>query len=187
MLLPWVPDVFLECGGNFWCWPKADISPAAGRGRGHKRWSSAAHYKDLRETANRARKVSGQDKMLCLRTIFTRTYLHKTKFINMAAITPGHVKILYYSYATDESAYTYRCICGLVPHDISLQGWRLSKTRQHKQQMKSKPETKYENTVVKRHPAEAHLQKNKPWIIVELRRKNKTNTKFWICYSIYNV
>ena len=41
--LPWVPEVFLACGGNFWCWPK----PRAG------------HYKDSTETGNRARKVSG--------------------------------------------------------------------------------------------------------------------------------
>ena len=35
--LPWVPEVFLACGGNF----------------------RAGHYKDLTETGNRARKVSG--------------------------------------------------------------------------------------------------------------------------------
>ena len=29
--LPWVPEVFLACGGNFWCWPKADTSSAIGR------------------------------------------------------------------------------------------------------------------------------------------------------------
>ena len=45
--LPWVPEVFLSCSGNFRCWPKADTSSAAG------------HYKDLTETGNRARKVSG--------------------------------------------------------------------------------------------------------------------------------
>ena len=22
--VPWVPEVFLACGGNFQCWPKAD-------------------------------------------------------------------------------------------------------------------------------------------------------------------
>ena len=38
MNLPWVPEVFLACGGNFRCWPKADT---------------------LTETGNRARKVSG--------------------------------------------------------------------------------------------------------------------------------
>ena len=37
--VPWVPEVFLACGGNFRCWPKG-------------------HYKDLTETGNRARKVS---------------------------------------------------------------------------------------------------------------------------------
>ena len=36
-MLPWVPEVFLACGGNF----------------------RAGHYKDLTETGNRARKVSG--------------------------------------------------------------------------------------------------------------------------------
>ena len=24
--VPWVPEVFLACGGNFRCWPKADTS-----------------------------------------------------------------------------------------------------------------------------------------------------------------
>ena len=50
--LPWVPEVSLACGGNFRCWPKADTSSALGRSR-------AGHYKDLTETGNRARKVSG--------------------------------------------------------------------------------------------------------------------------------
>ena len=44
--LPWVPEVFLTCGGNFRCWPKAETF-------------RAGHYKDLTETGNRARKVSG--------------------------------------------------------------------------------------------------------------------------------
>ena len=51
-ILPWVPEVFLACSGNFRCWPKADTSSAVGRSR-------AGHYKDLTETGNRARKVSG--------------------------------------------------------------------------------------------------------------------------------
>ena len=29
--LPWVPEVFLACGGNFQCWLKADTSSAVGR------------------------------------------------------------------------------------------------------------------------------------------------------------
>ena len=29
--LPWVPEVFLACGGNFRCCPKADTSSAVGR------------------------------------------------------------------------------------------------------------------------------------------------------------
>ena len=45
--LPWVPQVFLACGVNFRCLPKADTSSALGRS------------KDLTETGNRARKVSG--------------------------------------------------------------------------------------------------------------------------------
>ena len=49
----WVPEVFLACGGNFRCWPKADTSSAVARS--HERRS---HYKDLTETGNRARKVS---------------------------------------------------------------------------------------------------------------------------------
>ena len=40
--LPWLPEVFLACGGNF---PKAD--------------TENSRYKDLTETGNRARKVSG--------------------------------------------------------------------------------------------------------------------------------
>ena len=39
--LPWVPEVFLACGGNFPCWPKAEATSG------------------LTETRNRARKVSG--------------------------------------------------------------------------------------------------------------------------------
>ena len=31
--LPWVPEVFLACGGNFRCWPKADTSSAVGQSR----------------------------------------------------------------------------------------------------------------------------------------------------------
>ena len=31
LLIPWVPEVFLACGGNFRCWPKADTSSAVGR------------------------------------------------------------------------------------------------------------------------------------------------------------
>ena len=33
ILLPWVPEVFLACGGKFRCWPKADTSSAVGRSR----------------------------------------------------------------------------------------------------------------------------------------------------------
>ena len=55
--LPWVPEVFLACGGNFRCWPKADTSSAVGRSR--EKNFRAGHYKDLTETGNRARKVSG--------------------------------------------------------------------------------------------------------------------------------
>ena len=54
--LPWVPEVFLACGGNFRCWPKADTSSAVGRSREK---NAFLHYKDLTETGNRARKVSG--------------------------------------------------------------------------------------------------------------------------------
>ena len=46
--LPWVQEVFLACGENFRCWPKADTSSAIGRSR-----------EDSPETGNRARKVSG--------------------------------------------------------------------------------------------------------------------------------
>ena len=36
--IPWVPEVFLACGGNFRCWPKADTSSAVGWS--HERRSS---------------------------------------------------------------------------------------------------------------------------------------------------
>ena len=65
IFIPWVSEVFLACGGNFRCWPKANTSSAVGRS--HERRSReknlwplrAGHYKDLTETGNRARKVSG--------------------------------------------------------------------------------------------------------------------------------
>ena len=47
-VLPWVPEVFLACGGKFRCWPKADTSSAVGRS--HERRSRekkafrAGHY-----------------------------------------------------------------------------------------------------------------------------------------------
>ena len=47
--LPWVPEVFLACGGNFRC---------VGR-RPKPRAAKPGHYKDLTETGNRDRKVSG--------------------------------------------------------------------------------------------------------------------------------
>ena len=59
--LPWVPEVFLAYGGNLRCWPKADTSSAVGHsheGRSRKK-KRAGHYKDLTETGNHARKVSG--------------------------------------------------------------------------------------------------------------------------------
>ena len=52
----------LACDGNFRCWPKADTSSAVGRSherRSREKNFSAGHYKDLTETGNRARKVSG--------------------------------------------------------------------------------------------------------------------------------
>ena len=52
--LPWVPEVFLACGGNFRCWPKA---------------FRVGHYKDLTETGNRARKVSGTQGTLAFETL----------------------------------------------------------------------------------------------------------------------
>ena len=44
LLVPWVPEVFLACDGNFRCWPKAE--PTSGE-----------------ETGNCARKVSGTQGM----------------------------------------------------------------------------------------------------------------------------
>ena len=44
ILLPWVPEVFLACDGNFRCWPKAEPTSSE-------------------ETGNCARKVSGTQGM----------------------------------------------------------------------------------------------------------------------------
>ena len=51
--VPWVPEVFPACGGNFQCLPKAEAA------RAESRAFRAGHCKDLTETGNRARKVSG--------------------------------------------------------------------------------------------------------------------------------
>ena len=42
MSLPWVPEVFLACGWNFRCWPKADTSSAVGRS--HERRSREKNF-----------------------------------------------------------------------------------------------------------------------------------------------
>ena len=47
--VPWVPEVFLACGGNFRCWLQADTSSAVDR----------RLAEDLTETRIHARKVSG--------------------------------------------------------------------------------------------------------------------------------
>ena len=59
--LPWVTKVFLACGGDFWCWPKAETSSAVGRihERRSREKKRAGHYIDLTETGIRARQVSG--------------------------------------------------------------------------------------------------------------------------------
>ncbi|CAH3176526.1 unnamed protein product, partial [Porites evermanni] len=53
-----VPEVFLACGGNFRCRPKAEATS------GEAARKTAGHYKDLTETGNRARKVSGHQGIL---------------------------------------------------------------------------------------------------------------------------
>ena len=59
---PWsYPEVFLACGRNFWCGSKADTSSAIG---GSHEQPSTGHYKDLTETRNCARKVSGTQGIL---------------------------------------------------------------------------------------------------------------------------
>ena len=35
--VPWVPEVFLACGGNLRCWPKADTSSVVGRSHERRR------------------------------------------------------------------------------------------------------------------------------------------------------
>ena len=78
------PEVFLACGGNFRCRPKADRASAIGRS--HERRSRekkkkkafrAGHYKDLTETGNRARKVSGTQ---------GRCRLDKNAFISISLV-----------------------------------------------------------------------------------------------------
>ena len=43
-VLPWVPEVFLRCGGNFWCWPKADTSLAVVWSREKTLWHGAVLF-----------------------------------------------------------------------------------------------------------------------------------------------
>ena len=56
--VPWVPEVFIACGGNFRCWPKGEAARKTFRFSTRKAFR-AGHYEDLTETGNRARKVSG--------------------------------------------------------------------------------------------------------------------------------
>ena len=51
-LLPWVPEIFLACGGNFRCWPKADTSSAVGR----------SHEQAKPRAGEAARKTSGTER-----------------------------------------------------------------------------------------------------------------------------
>ena len=51
-MYPGYQRFFSRAAGIFRVWPKADTSSAVGRSR-------AGHYKDLTETGNRARNVSG--------------------------------------------------------------------------------------------------------------------------------
>ena len=54
--LPWAPEVFLACGGRLTCLqPQAEATS----GEAARKTFHAGHYKDLTETGNRARKVSG--------------------------------------------------------------------------------------------------------------------------------
>ena len=93
--LPWVPEFFLVCDGNFRCWPKADTSSAVGRSHEFR----AGHYKDLTETGNCAGKVSGTQgswtrpryifRYVC-RTWFSRCYT----FLLYAPVWLPHVILL---------------------------------------------------------------------------------------------
>ena len=42
--IPWVPEVFLACGGKFRCWPKADTSSTVGRSREKNLWHGAVLF-----------------------------------------------------------------------------------------------------------------------------------------------
>ena len=49
VVLPWAPEFFLACGGNFRCWPKADTSSAIGQsneqqGREKNFWHGAVLF-----------------------------------------------------------------------------------------------------------------------------------------------
>ena len=76
IVIPWAPEVFLVCGGNFRCWPKTDTSSAPS--------SRAGHYKDLTETENRARKVSGTQGTLKL------SWVEETVDLSQVAELPGN-------------------------------------------------------------------------------------------------
>lgn len=47
--VPWVPEVFLACGGNFRCRPKADTSSSAGRSQ-ERRSSSEMNWRNSPRT-----------------------------------------------------------------------------------------------------------------------------------------
>ena len=96
--VPWVPEVFLACGGKFRCWPKADTSSAVGRSRE----KNAGHYKDLTEIGNRARKVSGTQGIFapkshrnaCFASYRGTDYVQQKKQYNQSIKPPGELYCL---------------------------------------------------------------------------------------------
>ena len=96
--LPCVPEVFLACGGNLRCWPKADTSSAVGRSRE----KNAGHYKDLTEIGNRARKVSGTQGIFapkshrnaCFASYRGTDYVQQKKQYNQSIKPPGELYCL---------------------------------------------------------------------------------------------
>ena len=77
ILLPWVPEVFLACSGNFRCWPKADTSSAVGRS--HERVTIKTWQKT--ETA--------LEKSLAPRVLFCRLWIILISSLHLVSVGAG--------------------------------------------------------------------------------------------------
>ena len=79
--VPWVPEVFLACGRNFRCWPKADTTSVVGRS--HERqprlkslWHPGTQVRWL-ATCFAALLRNGFKSYVALFTTYVQTRLHK--------------------------------------------------------------------------------------------------------------